>query len=160
MGQDKSCSWAFFLLHRDPFAGIGQRGNAHSSLLTTLWVLRAGANGFCSLHQSHQQVRLPRIPPRGVIVPKPSRSELLSSPLPRRFDRPRNFSELDPRSAPYWKLRLLRRSAGAAGGATAPRTARLEALLGFRREAKQIRSAEQSMHSQARVFLSSFVGVC
>eukprot|EP00913_Durusdinium_trenchii_P029889 g28006.t3 len=63
----------------------------------------------------------------------------------------RNFSELDPRSAPYWKLRLLRRSAGAAGGATAPRTARLEALLGFRREAKQIRSAEQSMHSQARV---------
>ncbi|CAK9088356.1 unnamed protein product [Durusdinium trenchii] len=59
-----------------------------------------------------------------------------------------NFSELDPRSAPYWKLRLLRRSAGAAGGATAPRTARLEALLGFRREAKQIRSAEQSMHSQ------------
>ncbi|CAK9087707.1 unnamed protein product, partial [Durusdinium trenchii] len=69
-------------------------------------------------------------------------------PLGAFVDDARNFSELDPRSAPYWKLRLLRRSAGAAGGATAPRTARLEALLGFRREAKQIRSAEQSMHSQ------------
>eukprot|EP00435_Cladocopium_sp_Y103_P016953 s120_g4.t1 len=57
-----------------------------------------------------------------------------------------NSSELLPQEAPYWKLRLLRAADG--GALSAPCTARLQALLGFRREAKQIRSAEQSMQTQ------------
>ena len=53
-----------------------------------------------------------------------------------------------PQEAPYWKLRLLRCGDGANA---APCTARLQALLGFRREAEQIRSAEQSMQTQVSV---------
>jgi len=52
-----------------------------------------------------------------------------------------------PQEAPYWKLRLLR----CGDGANAAPSARLQALLGFRREAKQIRSAEQSMQTQVSV---------
>ncbi|CAJ1364797.1 unnamed protein product [Effrenium voratum] len=54
-----------------------------------------------------------------------------------------HYSELDPRTAPYWKLRVLRRDS------SAPLTQRLRALLSFRREACTIRSAEHSIQMHA-----------
>lgn len=55
------------------------------------------------------------------------------------------YSELDPRIAPYWKIRLLRTEAGEA---PLPLTRGLQNLLEFRNEAKSVRSAEQSMQTQ------------
>lgn len=70
----------------------------------------------------------------------------------------RHYSELEPRNAPYWKLRILRSSRDANGGT--PLTSRLQSLLGFRREAKQIRSAEQSMQAQVEEFWAKLGGIC
>ncbi|CAE8629075.1 unnamed protein product [Polarella glacialis] len=54
-----------------------------------------------------------------------------------------SFSELDPRAAPYWKVRVLRRDK-----TPLPLSQRLRALLDFRKEAQTVRSAEHSMQPQ------------
>ncbi|CAE7375428.1 rab3gap1 [Symbiodinium natans] len=51
-----------------------------------------------------------------------------------------NFSELDARAAPFWKLRVLRKDSTAL-----PLTGRLRILLDFRKEAQTVRSAEHSL---------------
>ena len=51
-----------------------------------------------------------------------------------------NFSELDARLAPFWKLRVLRNDS-----TPLPLTARLRVLLNFRKEAQTVRSAEHSL---------------
>lgn len=53
------------------------------------------------------------------------------------------YSELDPRIAPYWRLRVL-----AAEGAPLPLTKLLRNLLDFRKEARTVRSAEHSVQTQ------------
>ena len=53
------------------------------------------------------------------------------------------YSELDPRLAPFWTVRLLR-----ADGAPLPLTQRLQNLLEFRKEAQTVRSAEQCVQPQ------------
>lgn len=53
------------------------------------------------------------------------------------------YSELDPRTAPYWKLRVLRRDT-----AVPPLTQRLKNLLDFRKEARTVQSAEHSVLPQ------------
>ncbi|CAE7306905.1 rab3gap1 [Symbiodinium necroappetens] len=51
-----------------------------------------------------------------------------------------NFSELDARVAPFWKLRVLRKDS-----TSLPLTGRLRSLLNFRKEALTVRSAEHSL---------------
>ena len=51
-----------------------------------------------------------------------------------------NFSELDARVAPFWKLRVLRKDS-----TSLPLTGRLRSLLDFRKEALTVRSAEHSL---------------
>lgn len=53
------------------------------------------------------------------------------------------FSELDPRSAPYWKIRVLRTDSG-----PLPLSRLLRTLLDFRKEARAVRSAEHSVQPQ------------
>lgn len=53
------------------------------------------------------------------------------------------FSELDPKHAPYWKLRVMRTE-----GAPLPLSKLLRNLLEFRKEARTVRSAEHSVQPQ------------
>eukprot|EP00933_Yihiella_yeosuensis_P017711 TRINITY_DN14758_c0_g1_i2.p1 TRINITY_DN14758_c0_g1~~TRINITY_DN14758_c0_g1_i2.p1 ORF type:complete len:911 (+),score=172.86 TRINITY_DN14758_c0_g1_i2:117-2735(+) len=54
-----------------------------------------------------------------------------------------SFSELDPRHAPYWKVRVLLED-----NIPLPLSKRLQALLEFRNEARTVLSAEHSMQPQ------------
>lgn len=53
------------------------------------------------------------------------------------------YSELDPRAAPYWKIRVLKRDE-----LQLPLVKRLRSLLDFRNEAATVRSAEHSVQPQ------------
>lgn len=59
------------------------------------------------------------------------------------FDDNAVHSELDPRNAPFWKLRVMQ-----AENLYLPQTSRLRTLLEFQREAGTVRSAEHSLQPQ------------